>query len=348
MQLQITERQSMVKVFTTEIESQVQQMRARMQFGYADGVDLYETSMRLAQLDRSLRGIGPTSDPELFRHFPVAAVAALESHFKVTVAAIINTGSPYLERGLTLAKDRLKSAVDVVPLLHRKEVTVGEVVAHVIPFNSVSSLETAYSALLGTEIKRLVAEAQDPYRMRNGNVSGADLLVASVAELWRGLALAFEKRHILAHEAATKFEILFDEAKDAIDSCAAFVKALDAVMWSTVWKDLPLTQYEMNIEAWSSCNAERRALAAEIRVGLVVATQNGERARFRELHIEWKKFNKRWLDWEDEPFAMGSIRPMITAISQERALRARREAIQSWLSLMGHPGVHTVDGTALV
>lgn len=324
----------MARGLGADIESQVQSMRARMQWGRVDGVELFETKVRLDQLGRSLRGIGPASDPELFRHFPVAAVAVLESHFKTTVASIINGGSPYLERGLALAKDRLKSAGDVIPLLHRKSVTIGDVVAHVIPFNAVSSIEGAFRVLLDTDIKTLVAEARDPYRLRNGLASVDDTLVASVDDLWRGLALAFERRHILAHEAATKFELTFDDAKSAVDSCSAFVNALDAVMWSTVWKDLPLTQYEMNIEAWTCCKAERRALAAEIRSALVVATQKGERARFRKLHVEWKRFSKRWVAWEDESSAMGSIRPMISAASRERALRARREAIQGWLSLM--------------
>lgn len=329
----------MAKGFGAEIESLVQSMRARMQFGRVDGVELLETNARLVQLNRSLRGIGPASDPELFRHFPVAAVAVLETHFKATVASIINAGSPYLERGLALAKDRLKSAVDVVPLLHRKAVTIGEVVAHVIPFNSVSSLEAAFCALFDADIKTLVAGARDPYRLRGGSGSDADLLVLSADDLWRGLALAFERRHILAHEAATKFELSYDDAKASVDSCAAFVNALEAVMWSTIWKDLPLTQYEMNVEAWSRCKAERKALAADIRAALAVATESGERARFRELHASWKAFNKRWLAWEDEPFAMGSIRPMIAASSRERALRARREAIQGWLSLMRPPEI---------
>ncbi|UXH77908.1 hypothetical protein [Roseateles amylovorans] len=324
----------MAKGFGTEIESQVQSIRARMHFGRIDGVELFETTARLNQLDRSLQSVGSTGDAELFRHFPVAAVAVLESHFKAAVASIVNAGSPYLERGLALSKDRLKSAVDVVPLLHRKAVTIGEVVAHVIPFNSVSSLEVAFSMLLGADIKNLVAEARDPYRLRSTGVGAAELLVVSVDDLWRGLALAFERRHILAHEAATKFDLSFDEARDAVNSCAAFVSALDAVMWTTIWKDLPLTQYEMNVDAWSSCRAERKALAAEIRIALTAATEMGERARFRELHRAWKEFNKRWLAWEDEAFAMGSIRPMIAANSRERALHARREAVRGWLSLM--------------
>lgn len=324
----------MAKGLGTEIESQVQSVRARMQFGRIDGVEFYETNVRLIQLNRSLQSIGPKGDPELFRHFPVAAIAVLESHFKSTVSSIVNSGPPFLERGLAMAKDRLKSAADVIPSLHRKAVTIGEVIAHVIPFNSVSSLENSFGALLDADIKRLVAEARDPYRLRNGDESDADRLVASVDDLWRGLAHAFDRRHILAHEAATKFDLSFDDATAAVDSCDAFVHALDAVMWSTIWKDVPLTQYEMNIAAWSRCNAERQALAAEIWGALAVATKIGERARFRALHFKWKEFSKQWLAWEDEAFGMGSIRPMIAADSRERALRARREAIQGWLGLM--------------
>lgn len=72
---------------------------------------------------RAWVNLGEGADVELYRHFPVTAVADLETHFKSVVSLTINTGSPYLERGLILAKDRLKSAVDVLPSLHRKTVS---------------------------------------------------------------------------------------------------------------------------------------------------------------------------------------------------------------------------------
>lgn len=323
----------MAKGFGAEIETQVMSARDRMEFGRIDGVELFEINSRLAQLDRSLRTIGPTGDPELYRHFPVAAIAVLEGHFKATVATIINTGSPYLERGLVLAKDRLKSAIDVVPMLHRKAVTIGDVIAHVIPFNSVSSLENAFGTLIGSDFKNMVAGARSPYEVRNEYVN-PNVLVPSVADLWCALSLAFERRHILAHEAATKFLISFEDAKAAVESCVLFVSALDAIMWSTIWKDEPLTQYEINVAAWSRCKAMRTTLAADLWKALAVASENGERVRFRRMHAAWKAFSKQWMAWEGEPFAMGSIRPMIAANSQERALTARKEAIQGWLSLM--------------
>lgn len=82
-----------------------------------------------------------------------------------------------------MAKKRLKSAVDVVPLLHRKAVTIGEVVAHVIPFNSVSSLEAAFGSLLEADFKMLVANVRNPYHVRNGDLSNAHPLIPSADDL---------------------------------------------------------------------------------------------------------------------------------------------------------------------
>lgn len=322
----------MARSLDADIESQLKGARARLRGGSIDG-ELYDTNVRLWQLRKSLEAIGPSGDPELYRHFPVASIAVLESQFKGAIAAITNSGSPYLERGLQLAKERLRSAVDIVPLIHRKAVTIGELVAHVLPFNSTSSLENAFGALFNRELKTLIAAATDPFDVRNERVDSKPI-VRDVASAFRALSLAFDRRHILAHEAATDYQISIDDARSDIESCSLFSKALDAILWATVWKKVPLTQYEMNLVAWESCKVVRTALAAKVRVAVAIAREDGERARFRQMHAAWKTFTKQWLAWESEPFAMGSIRPLLSAISQERALRARLESIDGWIGLM--------------
>lgn len=321
----------MARSMGTQIESQLLEARGRLRGGSIDG-GFYDANVRFWQLGKSLEGVGSGGDPELFRHFPVASVAILESHFKATVTAIVDAGSPYLERGLQLAKDRLKFAADV-PLLHRKSATIGELVAYVLPFNSISSLESTFGTLFDDDLKVLVAQVKDPYDERNER-PGAEAIVPNIEVLWRGLSQAFDRRHILAHEAATRYVLSFDDAKSDIDSCALISKALDALMWSTVWRAVPLTQYEMNVAAWKSCKAVRAVLAAKIRAALAISTEDGKRARFRQMHAAWKTFTRQWLSWEDEPFVMGSIRPMLNAIAQERSLKARLESIEAWISLM--------------
>lgn len=323
----------MAKNFGSQIEEQIRSTRSRNAFGRIDGVELIDTYWRIRTLQNSLQALGPLGDSELFRYFPVAAVAALEGHFKETVAAIINSGPIYLERGLSLAKDKLKSAADIVPLLHRKTVTIGAVVAHLIPFNSVSSLENAFDTLLDGSFKNMVATARDPHAERNG-LAPFEAIVPSISDLWRALALAFERRHILAHEAATQFELSFEDAKSAVEACTQVTRAIDAVLWATVWKHLPLTQYEMNVAACLQRDTARAALAATLRKAMVVATEDGERATFRKMHRAWKAYNDQWTSWESAQFAMGSMRPMLLAGSQERALVARRESVQNWLNVM--------------
>lgn len=322
----------MAKGFALDIETQISSARGRMAFGRVDGVDLIETNMRLVQLHRSLQAIGSSGDSELFRHFPVAAIAVLEGHFKATVAAIVNADPTYLERGISLAKDKLKSAADVLPLLHRKSVTIGDLVAYVLPFSSVANIENAFNALLDGDLKNMIADARDPYEIRNERPD-PERLVSSVANLWRDLALAFERRHILAHEAATKFEISYEDANSAIDACSTFTNALDSVLWATVWKDTPLTQYEMNMAARQGRNSARLALAADLRKAFAAATKDGEREWFRRMHLAWKKFSMEWQEREVSRFEGGSMRPLIFFSSQERALVARREAIRNWLNL---------------
>lgn len=322
----------MAKATGTDIEAQLRDARSRMLRGSVDG-EFYETVRRLGELQHSLGRLGASADPELYRHFPVAAVAVLETHFKASVAKIIDAGSPYLERGLALARERLRSPIDVLPVLHRKAATVGELIAHSIPFNSVTSLESALGAILDSDLKPLIQGAVDPYNVRNERAN-SDPIVLDVTTLWRNLAETFQRRHILAHEAATKYAVSFENAKTALSCVQEFASALDAILWSTVWKELPLTQYEMNVDAWKRHRLTRGTLAKSLRRGLEIATERGQRVRFREMHSAWQHYARQWIQWEDEPFAMGSISPLLAALARDRALKARLEAIDAWIGLM--------------
>lgn len=301
-----------------------------MQTGTIDG-EQYNSVSRLDALEKSMRKLGETADAELYRHFPVAAVAVLESHFKLTVGAIVNAGSPYLERGLALVKDRIKStAVDFLPILHRKSVNVGELVAHSLPFNSIGSLEMALGSLLGASLKNLVRDSIFLHDQRHEFGEKARL-VEDVDALWKSLATTIERRHILAHEAATNYSVSHAEALEAVISVKAFTSSMDSILWATVWKDEPLTQYEMNMKAWSTYSATRASLAASLRTALSIATEDGERRRFATLHLEWKRTSTAWINWEEEEFQLGSIRPYATALARNNARRERLKEIDHWI-----------------
>jgi hypothetical protein len=314
---------------TALIEQELRAAKGRIMGGFADGLHL-DTSARFTTLIRSLESLGSEGDPELYRHFPVAAVAILESDFKAAVASIVNLGGEYLSRGLELTRDRFRSAVEVVPMIHRETVTVGELVAYALPFNSVASLE-AVGKLLGKDLKGLCQSAANPHQVRTES-STPDLVVPDVEALWRDLSTTFQRRHILAHEAASKYEVSASDARASVEGCQRFTEALNAILWSTIWADEPLTQYEMNVRSWQDYLATRAALARRLKEGLAAATERAERDRFRRLHRQWKQFSESWATWELEPFAMGSIRPMLAAISRKQLAEFRLKSLESWLS----------------
>lgn len=313
-----------------ELESQLREARSRMHSGTADG-EQYDSMLRLGQLTRSLGNLGEGADVELYRHFPVAAVAVLETHFRSVVSLTINAGSPYLERGLILAKDRLKSAVDVLPSLHRKTVTLGEFIAHSLPFNSLSSLEVSLGTLFGENLKDLVRNAVGIHELRNDGIEKKPL-ISNVDELWETLAKTFQKRHILAHEAASKYQINYDDALTSLNAARAFTEALDAILWSTVWKNEPLTQYEMNEYSWKSHKKNRALLATSLRKALAIATEDGKRSKFGQLHLDWKAASLGWSKFEESQWIGGSIRPMMAAISLDRELQQRLTSIDAWIA----------------
>lgn len=312
-------------------ENQLLAAKTRMSVGHVEGA-FYEAAVRLHNLTSSLSRFHPSGDDEVLRHFPVAVIAVLETHFKATVQAIVDTGSPYLERGLALTKDRLRSVSEIFPILHRRTVTVGDLVAHQLPFNSIGSTEDALSSLLDENFKSLISSARDPYQVRNDLDSPP--IVESVDDLWRGLAETFERRHILAHEAASNYIVTYDHAKSAVECATIFTAAVDAVLWSTIWKDEPLTQYEMNVNAQNRYLETRKRFACSLRQALRIAKDHGKLRAFRRLHRNWRNYANGTTKLEEDVFAMGSIRPLIAATVRNRLLGAREQDVVAWISSM--------------
>jgi hypothetical protein len=312
------------------IETQLLAARKRMFSGHVEG-GLWEASSRLHHLERALSKLDVDNNSEVLRHFPVAAIAVLETHFKSTIQAIVDAGPDYLERGLALTKDRLKAVSEILPLIHKKSVTIGELVAHQLPFNSVASLEDGLSPLLGEKLKVLIAGACDPHQVRN-DVESPQLLVENVDMLWRDIAQTFERRHILAHESASNYVVTREDAMTAIECVFNFTTALDAVLWSTVRKHEPLTQYEMNVDAWNSYRNTRNVVAKRLRHAWAIAKNDGENTVFYALHQKWRTYARAYTELEGEKFGFGSIRPMIIAQTSERLLRARAEDIENWIA----------------
>jgi hypothetical protein len=174
-----------------------------------------------------------------------------------------------------------------------------------LPFNSVASIEKALDGLIGESIKKFLAGVRWlgywPQRHPDYTFVGPDQydpgpLIANVTELWAALAITFEHRHIVAHEAAPSFHVSHQNASQAIWAVSAITDALDVVLWTTVWKDEPITFPERRDRAVLRIMAARRALAAVLREIRKLNVEERS-ASLRALHLGWKRHRKNLVDF---------------------------------------------------
>ena len=308
------------------LDERIAQVRSRLQVGRAEGA-IYEATVRINDLERSLKALKETENTELFRHFPVAAVATLEAHFRSSVAMVVDKGAEYFTRGVALLGDKLRAS-EIIPMIHKKSVSIGEIVAYSLPFSSLAHLEDVLDILLGQNFKQLSKSAEDPYFSRN-NVAERQLLVQDISGLWEDLHNVFHDRHVLAHESATQFIIDYEKAATAVRCVKLVIDVIDAVFWSTVWKDEPLTQYEMNVAAWKNYKQTRLKLAAVIRAKRKEHYNPLEMSQLRTLHLKWKEWVSEWCSFSADRFVGGSIRPLIHASELSHAYEDRIRQIES-------------------
>ncbi|WP_126941888.1 hypothetical protein [Xanthomonas sp. BRIP62409] len=151
---------------------------------------------------------------EWLKYGAIGYIACVEGYFRLLIAAIIDTGEPYVSR-ITNLKD-IRFTPESVVAIHKKQVSLGNFIAHLLPVNGVSDINSHLSALLDIDyLKHYLAQPlskwnQDPI----GQVFDKDM-----AHLER----LFKLRHLYAHELATKERVPIREMENLIGAAAAFV-----------------------------------------------------------------------------------------------------------------------------
>jgi hypothetical protein len=293
------------------LKDQLQDVRGRVHPGIARH---FSIEHRLRQMSLALSALPDDAD-ELHRHFPVAAVATLETYFKSVVANVIDHDPEFQERGLKLIADKSIKAHEALSIVQSGVATPGQLVAHLLPCSAVAHLEGPLDAILGFSIKQRMKTAIQVGALRPPK-QNAPLVVQDVPALWRSLTQLFEQRHILAHEAALGYQVTATQAKEALDTVDLFMSGIDAVLWSTIWVDRPLTHREMTDRAHEEMASARKMLADLLR------EVRRHRRLDRRRQVLWRQYFLRYMDgYADD--AMGSIRWMLYFYQAADMLRER-------------------------
>lgn len=298
------------------LKDQLQDVHGRFQPGREW---LLTIEQRLRQMFLALSAV-PHDAGELYRYFPVAAVATLETYFKSVVANLIDHGPEFRERGLKLIADKSIKAHEALSIVQSGIATPGQLVAHLLPCSAIGHLEGPLDGILGFSIKQQMKTASPVGAVRPSGKK-PPLAVQDVPALWKSLTQLFEQRHILAHEAASGHQVTETQARAAIDAIDLFISGIDAVLWSTIWKDEPRTNREMTDRAHEEMVTARQKLADLLREA------RRHRRVDRRRQVLWRQYFLRYMDgYADD--VMGSIRSLLYFSQATDMLRERIKQLQ--------------------
>ncbi len=304
---------------------EIEEVRSRLILKQWDTMS-FDVHARLRKLKKL---IGTTDDDEIHRHVVTAAIAALQTFHRGTIISIVDSGDEYMTRAAENVTEKF-SMKDALTWLSGKTATFGELVAHSAPCNSVTDLLSWLETLLACDMKDALAEAIDPYDLRN-EAATPKRLVADIDQLLSDLAETFRLRHIFAHEAAPNVSVSADKCGQLFGAVDRWIQAVDAVLWATVYQNLPLTTYEMNQHAGTEVQAARQELADAMRIAMSDARSAGSASWLRKNHFAWMKVT---MDWREKTYGslQGTMWPSVAANALAGAIQSRAEQVKGWNS----------------
>ena len=311
---------------TRDIIQEIAEVRHRRQFDSA----MAELPLRLFALETAFKN-HDKGESELMRYFPVALIACVEGYFRMAIKDLIDAGEPFLTNAEKPASS-LKLDFAVLRAVHGKTITVGELVAHGIQLSRLDHLEAALSNLLGTGFLQALRTTTDRWAQEVKGTPATPILVKP-DQVFADVARTFELRHIICHEIASAYKIEATEVASCFESCVAFLRAADELIFETVHPDAPLTQTDMNIAAGESLR-EKEKLMEEAIAAITVRLELQEVAAFDESQTDWQKYRDSWVNFAvGDRKNGGTIWPLLHASESEQVVKRRLHEIQGFKRL---------------
>jgi hypothetical protein len=165
----------------------------------------------------------PPDDParaELLKYIPIGLVACLEGYYRQNFKDLIDHGKPFLQNAEHL--DEVRIDLKAIVRTRGARISLGDVVAHLLPLSSFDDVNRHMSALIG----------EDYFARVRKTALGKDspVLELAVPRVRCALDELFEDRHIFAHEAAPSYAIEDSRALSHWRAALALVLADDTLM----------------------------------------------------------------------------------------------------------------------
>ncbi|UWQ02950.1 DUF1311 domain-containing protein [Aliiroseovarius crassostreae] len=258
---------------------------------------------------------------------PIRLVTTLEVFLRGVIAELIDEKEIYFERADKLTKG---AKIDLAFTAHinRRELTVGDFVAHAVSLNNVDSIISTLDTLLVDFPAKLKVihprwteeEADWPLAPI---INEYDLVMSSLARL-------YEVRHVLTHELPSSPFLDPVEVPTLAAAARSFITATDWVVVEALHGAVPRTQTGMNLNMGDELRNEEAQLAAAM----------DEATRLHGIDREALTATQNsWIEWADAQANLvasqvegGSMYPMVWASEKAALARERREQVTRLIS----------------
>lgn len=186
---------------------------------------------------------------ELLKYIPISTVACFEAFFRSAIKEIIDFGKPFSDNvaNYNQAKN-IKLDFEIVSAIQIKTLTVGELVAHLLPYNNYDDISSNLSILLDKDFTKELKNFRRISVSEDINKLSEDFQ-NRFAEIISSVKRTYELRHIFSHEFATNVIIDKNEILENYNNCRIFLEQTNNLIWEILYPNSPETQTGLELQA---------------------------------------------------------------------------------------------------
>lgn len=302
----------------------------------------YDYMQRVFRIDGAIQDLEENNGRfknELLRYIPISMVACFEAFFKSAVRDLVDFGSPFSENVKKFNQaQNIKLDFDVLGAMQAKSLTIGELIAHILPFNNLQDVNSNITTLIGKDFISELKKFKMKSRFESENAFRSDF-VDRAGEIFQSVDRVYKIRHIFCHESPTSYKVDYDEVIQDYQNCKALLEQSNSLISEILYPGAPVTQTEMNIKSGERFEEIEKVLEELI---LEIKSKNFEEEPmldfnhdlFDESMDRWREYRESHANYKADVVRGGTIQPLIYAQDMFHTTNQKIESLREEFELV--------------
>ena len=300
--------------------------------GY-DSYGSYRIRMRelQLQLEALLKSTDTTLDKqEMIKYFPLALAACGEVFFRSLAKELIDAGKPYSTNAAKFNQTiNIKFDFEIVLAIHGQNLSIGEVIAHFLPFNNLQNIDSNFSVILGSSFLNELKAFQKKTKVIQDYNEAIQAFHSQHKTILKDVERLYELRHIFAHEVSSNGQATVEEIQKVFNNTIIFFVAIEWFLANKISPNAAETATEVRQHCDKLLKKEEDALdeiILELRASPSLNGQTG--GEIDKLVKVWKVFRDQFVEFEIRIIKNTPLEYISRKIDSARATESFRKLLK--------------------